>query len=103
MPWHERANIADDEEDEEPSNLTLAEKLRLFTQKIEQQHRPKAVQDADGQRRTVRRQVTSTRFRTLPVTGAEVQGVSPLVACFSKQPDPAVLGQSPSSAATNIK
>jgi glutamate/tyrosine decarboxylase-like PLP-dependent enzyme len=96
--WHVRAckgnTFADDEDDEEeePSSLSLAERVRLFTQKIEQQNRPKVI-DTPVQKRTVRRQVTSTRFRTLPVTDAEVEGISPLVACFSKQPDPAKLGQ----------
>jgi len=92
MLEHVREQIADDEEEEEPSNLTLAERVRLFTQKIEQQRRPKE-EAATTLKRTVRRQVTSTRFRTLPVTDAEVEGISPLVACFSKQPDPALLGQ----------
>ncbi|XP_065351907.1 supervillin isoform X5 [Cloeon dipterum] len=64
-----------DDEEEEPSSLSLAERVRLFTQKIEQQNRqPKEGQPV--QKRTVKKQVTSTRFRTLPVTDAEVEGFS---------------------------
>ncbi|XP_059468894.1 supervillin isoform X2 [Neocloeon triangulifer] len=74
-----------DEDEDEPSSLTLAERVRLFTQKIEQQRRqPK--EDQVVQKRTVRRQVTSTRFRTLPVTDAEVEVFSNTLGSHTQPP-----------------
>jgi hypothetical protein len=87
--------ISGDEDDEEPSQLSLAERVRLFNEKIKLQATtpPPLLATVIPRRRSIRRTVTSTRFRTLPVTDAEVeQLVSPLAATFIKPPDPGVLG-----------
>jgi hypothetical protein len=88
------ANQKSEGEDEEPSQLSLADRVRLFNQKIEGDSRVPAVvkQPAPSRKRLAQ----TARYKTQPVTTEEVETaarrVSPLAASLAKPPDATVLG-----------
>lgn len=82
--------LADDDE-ADPSKLSLAERVKLFNKKITEEKIPVAGggPEVQGARRRV------ARFKTQPVTNEEVetaQRISPLAASLCKPPDLDVLG-----------
>jgi hypothetical protein len=81
-------------EDEEPSQMSLADRVRLFNRKIEVDSRaPLVVKQPAPTRRRV---AQMARFKTQPVTTEEVETaarwISPLAASLAKPPDPTLLG-----------
>jgi len=83
-----------DDDDDEPSHLSLADRVRLFNQKIEDDSTARVVPRQPPPIR--RRQTQTARFKTHPVTTEEVESaarrISPLAASLTKPPDPKVLG-----------
>ncbi|XP_021928560.1 uncharacterized protein LOC110834074 isoform X3 [Zootermopsis nevadensis] len=82
------------DDDDEPSQLSLADRVRLFNQKIQDDSRTPGVEKLPPPTR--KRQVQTSRFKTQPVTTEEVETaarrISPLAASLAKPPDPKVLG-----------
>ncbi|XP_069701361.1 uncharacterized protein [Periplaneta americana] len=82
------------DDDDEPSQLSLADRVRLFNQKIQEDSRAPAV--AKQPPPTRKRVTQASRFKTQPITTEEVetaaQRVSPLAASLAKPPDPKLLG-----------
>jgi hypothetical protein len=80
--------------DDEPSQLSLADRVRLFNQKIQDDSRTPAVEKVLPPTR--KRLSQASRFKTQPVTTEEVETatrrISPLAASLTKPPDPKVLG-----------
>lgn len=79
-----------DVDDDDPSKLSLGERIRLFNQKIvEEQPKPKESPPPATAKRPA-------RFRTQPVTTEEVETaqkkISNLAASFAKPPDTESLG-----------
>lgn len=77
----------------DPSKLSLAERVKLFNQKITHERLP----IAGGAPATtgILRKPRHARFKTQPVTNEEmesVQKISPLAACLVKPPDANTLG-----------
>jgi hypothetical protein len=87
-----KANEDDDEE--EPSQLSLADRVRLFNRKIQDDARAHVVVKEPAPTR--KRLAQMARFKTQPVTTEEVETaarrISPLAASLAKPPDPEVLG-----------
>ncbi|XP_049958498.1 supervillin [Schistocerca serialis cubense] len=85
------SSAADDGNEDDPSKLSLSERIRLFNQKIKDEQTVK--QPELGPRVTVKR---TARFKTQPVTNEEVEiaqkKISNLAASFAKPPDPDKLG-----------
>jgi hypothetical protein len=85
---------ADDDDDDEPSHLSLADRVRLFNQKIQDDSTTPVVPKHPPPNR--RRLTQAARFKTHPVTTEEVESaartISPLAASLTKPPDPKVLG-----------
>jgi hypothetical protein len=83
-----------EDNDDEPSQLSLADRVRLFNQKIQDDARAPVVLKEPAPTRKRLAQVA--RFKTQPVTTEEVETaarrISPLAASFAKAPDPKVLG-----------
>jgi len=83
-----------DDDDDEPSHLSLADRVRLFNQKIQDDSTARVVPRQPPPTR--RRQTQTARFKTHPVTTEEVESaarrISPLAASLTKPPDPKVLG-----------
>ena len=82
------------DDDDEPSHLSLADRVRLFNQKSQDDSTARVV---PKQPPPTRRRLTQTaRFKTHPVTTEEVESatlrISPLAASLTKPPDPKVLG-----------
>lgn len=82
------------DDDDEPSHLSLADRVRLFNQKIQDDSTARVL---PKQPPPTRRRLTQTaRFKTHPVTTEEVESaarrISPLAASLTKPPDPKVLG-----------
>ena len=82
-----------DEEDDEPSQLSLAERVKLFNQKIQDDGKPPVAPKLPP---PTRKRPGSSRFKTQPVTTEEMetaaQRISPLAASLAKPPDPSLLG-----------
>lgn len=82
------------DDDDEPSHLSLADRVRLFNQKIKDDSTARVVPQQPPPTR--RRQTQAARFKTHPVTTEEVDSaarrISPLAASLTKPPDPKVLG-----------
>jgi hypothetical protein len=82
------------DEDEEPSQLSLADRVRLFNRKIEDDTRAAVVVKQPAPTR--RRVAQMARFKTQPITTEEVETaarrISPLAASLAKPPDPTLLG-----------
>jgi hypothetical protein len=82
------------DDDDEPSHLSLADRVRLFNQKIQDDSTVRVVPKQPPPTR--RRQTQTARFKTHPVTTEEVESaarrISPLAASLTKPPDPKVLG-----------
>ena len=83
-----------DEDEDEPSHLSLAERVKLFNQKIQDDGKSPALPKQPPPTR--KRLGSSSRFKTQPVTTEEVetatQRISPLAASLAKPPDPKLLG-----------
>lgn len=81
-------------DDDEPSQLSLADRVRLFNQKIQDDSRTPVTEKLPPPTR--KRLVQTSRFKTQPVTTEEVETaarrISPLAASLTKPPDPKVLG-----------
>lgn len=82
------------DDDDEPSQLSLADRVRLFNQKIQHDSRTPVVEKLPPPTR--KRLAQTARFKTQPVTTEEVETavrrISPLAASLTKPPDPKVLG-----------
>lgn len=80
-----------DLEENDPSKLSLAERVKLFNRKITEEKLPVA----GGLPAQVQVPKRRPRFKTQPVTNEEVetaQRISPLVASFCRPPDVELLG-----------
>ncbi|XP_033608263.1 uncharacterized protein LOC111866670 isoform X5 [Cryptotermes secundus] len=89
----ERKQKPDGDDEEEPSQLSLADRVRLFNQKIRDDAKAPVVKEPAPTRK---RLTQTARFKTQPVTTEEVETaarrISPLAASLAKPPDPEVLG-----------
>ena len=92
-PTSERKQKPDGDDEEEPSQLSLADRVRLFNQKIRDDAKAPVVKEPAPTRK---RLTQTARFKTQPVTTEEVETaarrISPLAASLAKPPDPEVLG-----------